>query len=454
MINNINHIIIIGGGESGVGAALLAKKKGFQVFVSDASSISSTYKTELDQFQIAYEENGHQRAKKLTTELIIKSPGVPDDVPIIKFYTKKGIPIISEIEFASWYTNACIIGITGTNGKTTTSLLTHHILRTGGLNVSIAGNIGQSFARQVIQDTPDYYVLELSSFQLEGLQFFKPDIAILLNITPDHLDRYDYKLKKYITAKFQILKNSNIGTRFIYYQDDINITQYLAANNFSATPVTISLNDDATNGYADQEFLYFSKNSFARHQVPINNLPLKGNHNKINMLAAGLVGMQLNIPIATIEQGLKTFKNHPHRLEFVSSIDGVTYINDSKATNVEAVKYALESIQQPFIWIAGGVDKGNDYNLINNYLGNIKGLICLGKETNKLQSAIKNYTDNIYVTESIDQAVAYAQGLASSGDVVILSPACASFDLFKNYEDRGDQFKKAVLNLQKKEVID
>ncbi|MEO7988186.1 MAG: UDP-N-acetylmuramoyl-L-alanine--D-glutamate ligase [Chryseolinea sp.] len=443
------RIIILGGGESGTGAALLAKVKGYDVFVSDQGPIKEKYKAELTQNNISFEEGQHSVEKILSATLVIKSPGIPDKAEIIKKIKAAGISIVDEIEFAFRHTGAKVIAITGTNGKTTTTLLTYHLMKNAGFNVGLAGNVGFSMARQIAQQKFDWYVLEVSSFQLDGTKSFKPEIAILLNITPDHLDRYEYNMQNYIDSKFSIIKNMNASQHFIYYADDDVIAKELGKGNIAPKQLSISLNSSSTSPLKfDGEKMNF--NLTEKFTLMQSETTLNGPHNLINTMAAvsavSIAGVSLN----SIKEGLKTFKNAPHRLELVATINGVEFINDSKATNVDSVVYALGSYEKPLVWIAGGVDKGNDYNIIKDAVKKkARALICLGKENDKLKKAFGDVVPTIKETQSVHELVRMALQVAQAGDVVLLSPACASFDLFKNYEDRGDQFRKEVLELKK-----
>lgn len=448
-IKMIERIAILGAGESGTGAALLAKKKGYDVFVSDQGTIKDKYKKELSQNAIAFEEGTHTESKIVNAKLIIKSPGIPDKAEIIKKVKYSNIPVIDEIEFASRYTDGKIIAITGTNGKTTTTLLTYHLLNNAGFNVALAGNVGFSMARQVAQGKHDWYVLEMSSFQLDGIKDFKPEISILLNITPDHLDRYEYTLQNYVNSKFRIIKNVNNQQNFIYYSDDEIIAKEMKERNLSVGQLPISLKvDSSAPVHFDGLAMSFSLKE--KFKVLQSETTLKGPHNLINTMAAVSAAYLAGASLDKIKAGLKTFKNAPHRLEAVATINGVEFINDSKATNVDSVVYALGSYDKPLIWIAGGVDKGNDYNIIKKQVQEkVRTLICLGKENEKLRKAFGDVVTTIRETQSVRDLVRIALEEAKKGDIVLLSPACASFDLFKNYEDRGDQFRAAVLELKK-----
>ncbi|WP_026463783.1 UDP-N-acetylmuramoyl-L-alanine--D-glutamate ligase [Adhaeribacter aquaticus] len=441
-------IAILGAGESGVGAALLAKAKGLEVFVSDMSSIREAYKETLEQNHIPFEEGKHDYDKILSANEIIKSPGIPDKAEIIKQAKAKNIPIISEIEFAGRYTQAKFICITGTNGKTTTTLLTYHLLKSAGLNVALAGNIGESLAQKVITDTTDYYVVELSSFQLDNMYQFKAHISILLNITPDHLDRYDYCMDNYAKSKLRITQNMTPSDYFIYNSEDEVIKKHFSQEDFTGTAVPFGLNQQHGIRAYFQEEVIVTEIAGIRDIVNVSTSPLIGKHNQYNTLAAVTAALLMGIKPPQIEKALATFQNADHRLQPVGTSAGVTYINDSKATNVEAVWYALEGIKKPIIWIAGGVDKGNNYEtLVPLAKEKIKALICLGKENAKLLQAFKDVIPIIEETQSVDEAVQKAKAGAVAGDVVLLSPACASFDLFQNYEHRGRSFAEAVQRL-------
>ncbi|QHT69331.1 UDP-N-acetylmuramoyl-L-alanine--D-glutamate ligase [Rhodocytophaga rosea] len=447
-------VVILGGGESGVGAALLAKHKGMEVFLSDKGSLSDKYKQILVENAIPYEEGQHTESLVLEADEVIKSPGIPDKAPLIQALVQKGITIISEIEFASRYTKAKLIAITGSNGKTTTTLLTYHLLKSAGLKVGLAGNIGESFAKQVIADTFDYYVLEISSFQLDNSYEFHPHIAILLNITPDHLDRYEYTFQKYIDSKFRIARKLAKEDYFIYYKENPPIEKELAVRNIPAMLLPVSLESEVQTGaYLSNDTLVIRTGSPIR--IALDELPVQGKHNAINSMAAILTCRILDIEEVAIKAGLKTFQNAPHRLEKAGEINGVTFINDSKATNVDSVFYALESMKQPVVLIAGGIDKGNDYTQIEELVNQkVKALVCLGKDNSKLLAFFRGKVPIIQETAYIREAVQMGLQLAKPGEVVLLSPACASFDLFKNYEDRGTQFKQAVSDLKNLKLQD
>ncbi|MFT6868086.1 MAG: UDP-N-acetylmuramoylalanine--D-glutamate ligase [Cyclobacteriaceae bacterium] len=444
-------IAILGAAESGIGAAILAKKLGLEVFLSDSGAISDARKAILHQHEIAFEEGGHSTSTILAADLVVKSPGIPDKAPFIQSIVAQGISVISEIEFAFRYMekDAKVIAITGTNGKTTTTLLTYHLLKSAGLKVALGGNVGVSLAKLVAEGGYDYYVVEVSSFQLDGIVQFKPDIAVLLNITPDHLDRYNYDFQSYVSSKFRITENLTSDECFIYCADSKPITEEISKRKIEACLFAVS----ATKGpkwqaHIDNEHLIFDykfKEKGRKHQIPVSEISLIGKHNMINSMSAVLCALTLDVPIESILKSLKSFINAPHRLELAGKIDGVKYINDSKATNVDSVFYALDGINEPIIWIAGGTDKGNDYSQIADLVRDkVKALICLGVDNSPLRMAFDGMVENIVEVDSAAKAVSAAHDFATKGDVVLLSPACASFDLFTNYEDRGDQFKAAV----------
>ncbi|MEO5603533.1 MAG: UDP-N-acetylmuramoyl-L-alanine--D-glutamate ligase [Cyclobacteriaceae bacterium] len=442
------RIVILGAGESGTGAALLAKVKGFNVFVSDHGTIKDKYKSELKLNEISFEEGGHTEEKILDAKLIIKSPGIGDKVPIMQKVAELNIPVLDEIEFAFQYTKAKVIAITGTNGKTTTTLLTYHLMKAAGVRVGLAGNVGFSMARQVINENFDWYVLEVSSYQLDGTETFKPEIGILLNITPDHLDRYEYTMQNYVNSKFQLIENMTRQENFIYYADDEVITKEIKTRSVVPDQIQISLRPDASSAvkYDGENMVFNFREKFSIAQ---SETTLKGRHNLINTMAAVTAVSLAGVDLPAIRAGLKTFVNAPHRLEPVGIVNGVEFINDSKATNVDSVVYALGSYDKPLVWIAGGIDKGNDYNIIKEAVKKkVRALICLGKDNEKLRKAFGDTVPTIKETQSVKELVHLALQLAKEGDVVLLSPACASFDLFKNYEDRGDQFRNAVRELK------
>jgi len=443
------RIVILGGGESGVGAAVLGLKKGFEVFVSDFGKIKEKYKNVLSHFEIKFEEGKHTEDLILTADEVIKSPGIPDEAGIIKKIKENRISIISEIEFAGRYTSAKIICITGSNGKTTTTLLTYHILKKAGLNVGLAGNVGQSFAMQVAEKDFDYYVLEISSFQLDGMFEFKANVAVLMNITPDHLDRYENNFQNYINSKLRIVHNQEQNDAFVYCDDDPVIRKEINKRKIKSIQYPFSIKKQITG-----EGACITENNITINiqpnilQMTLENLALQGKHNIYNSMAAGIAARIFDIKKDIIKDSLSDFQNVEHRLEFVARIHGIDFINDSKATNVNSTWYALESMQSPVIWIAGGIDKGNDYNLLKNLVGEkVKAIICLGKDNQKLIDAFEEIAENIVTTTSMDDAIKYAMFLGQKDDTVLLSPACASFDLFENFEERGNEFKKAVGNL-------
>ncbi|MDR2038885.1 MAG: UDP-N-acetylmuramoyl-L-alanine--D-glutamate ligase [Bacteroidales bacterium] len=442
------RIVILGAGESGVGAAILATKQGFDVFVSDSGAIKPEYKYMLDSHYILYEEGNHSMEIILSANEVIKSPGIPDSAPVIQSIYDAYIPIISEIEFASRYTKAKKICITGSNGKTTTTTLIYYMMQQAGMNVGMAGNVGKSFALQVAEDDYDYYVLELSSFQLEGMHQFKADIAILLNITPDHLDRYDYSLQKYVNAKMRILQNMTKEEFFIFCSDDEITIRELESIVLAAQTLPFSIENKPSPGaYLDNDWIKvdFRKDIFS---MPVNDLSLKGKHNIYNSMAAGIAGKVLDIRKEHIRSALSTFPGVEHRLEKVLKIKDVTYINDSKATNVNSTWYALESMETPVVWIAGGTDKGNDYSVLEELVEKkVHFMVCLGKDNTKLIESFGEIVPQYVEVHSMKDAVREAYQKANPGDTVLLSPACASFDLFNNYEDRGRQFKQYVREL-------
>lgn len=448
-MKNKQEIVVLGAGESGTGAAILAKTKGLPVFLSDSNEIKKKYISVLKQFEIDFEEKGHKLNRILNARLVIKSPGIPDSVTMLKQIREKGIPVFSEIEFAGKFTQAKKICITGSNGKTTTSLLIQHILKSAGLNVGLAGNIGKSFAWQVALENHEVFVLEISSFQLDGMFDFKADIAVLLNITPDHLDRYGYDFSKYADSKFRILQNQKKNDALIYFADDPVIKQGLEGRKVQSRLFPISLKKSGIELGAflknNEIIINVNKNQL---NMTLEQLALQGKHNAINSMAAGVAAKLMDIRNETIKQCMSDFHNAPHRLEQVSMVHGITFINDSKATNVNSTWYALESIDQPIVWIAGGIDKGNEYDSLKPLVKQkVKAIVCLGIDNEKLHEEFGSITKTMVDAESAEEAVRQAYYLASKGDVVLLSPACASFDLFENYEDRGNQFKKAVKEL-------
>ncbi|MBP6146360.1 MAG: UDP-N-acetylmuramoyl-L-alanine--D-glutamate ligase [Flavobacterium sp.] len=442
------RLVILGGGESGVGTAILGKKKGYEVFVSDFGKIKGNYKEVLIINGIAWEEEKHTENLILNADVVMKSPGIPEKSPIVKKLFEKGIPVISEIEFAAPFTDATIIGITGSNGKTTTTMLTHHLLKSAGLNVGLGGNIGKSFAWQIADNKYDSYVLELSSFQLDGIVNFKPHIAIITNISPDHLDRYDYKYEKYIDSKFRITMNQTEDDYLLYDADDEAINEWFKTHTTKAKLIPFSLTKTFSEGaYIKNNKMEIKIN---REELTMDTeyIALEGKHNMKNAMAATSVAKLMQIRKATIRESLSNFQGVEHRLEKVLKIQNVQYINDSKATNVNATFFALDSMNTPTVWIVGGVDKGNDYTeLMSLVREKVKAIICLGVDNKKIIDVFGNVVDIMVEVSTMTDAVKMAQRLTEKGDSVLLSPACASFDLFESYEDRGNQFKKAVKNL-------
>ena len=442
------RIVVLGAGESGAGAAVLAKVKGFDVFVSDMSLIKDAYKALLNKYEIEWEDGRHSIEKILNADEIIKSPGIPDTAPVIREIQKKGIPIISEIEFAGRYTHAKMICITGSNGKTTTTLLTYHILKNAGLNVGLAGNVGKSLALQVATENFDYYVIELSSFQLDNMYKFKADIAVLLNITPDHLDRYGYDMQNYINAKFRITQNQTPNDAFIYWNDDPIITKELKAHELKARLYPFSEEkEEGVKAYTENNQIVIDAPNDTL-TITEDDLALQGRHNLYNSMAASISAKVLDIKKEDIREGLKDFKGVEHRLEKVARVRGVEFINDSKATNVNSCWYALESMRTKVILILGGKDKGNDYSEIEELVKEkVNAIICLGVDNSKLHAFFEGKVPHIEDASSMKKAVDKAFACAQKGETVLLSPCCASFDLFKSYEDRGEQFKECVRNL-------
>lgn len=447
-MNEDAKIVVLGSGESGVGTAILAQQKGFKVFVSDKGEIKEEYKKVLLHNEIDWEENGHTLSKIMDADEVVKSPGIPDTIQLIIALQKKGISIVSEIEFAARYTAAKLICITGSNGKTTTTLMTYHIMSNAGLNVAVAGNIGESFAKLVAENQHDYYVLELSSFQLDGMFRFKANIAMLLNITPDHLDRYDNDMQKYVDSKLRILQNQTEDDVLIYNADDEVIVKELKKRKIKARMLPFSMEQEVLEGACIiNEQLNININN-KQITMSIHELAQQGKHNAYNSMASGIAGKVLEIRKEIIRDSLSDFQNVEHRLEFVAEVHGIEFINDSKATNVNSTWYALESMQKPTIWIAGGVDKGNDYEFLTGLVKQkVVGMVCLGKDNSKLHSAFDGIVDEIWDASDASEAVRLAYRLAKKGYSVLLSPACASFDLFESYEERGNYFKKAVRSL-------
>ncbi len=440
--------VILGAAESGVGSAILARKQGFDVFVSDLGSIKAKYRKELTDRQFDFEEGRHSEEKILNADVVIKSPGIPDKAPLVVKLKEKGVPVISEIEFAGKYTSAKKICITGSNGKTTTTLLTYHMLEKAGYNVGLAGNVGQSFAWQVAEKEFDYYVLELSSFQLDGMYEFKADISVLLNITPDHLDRYNYNMQNYIDSKFRIAQNQTAEDVFIWCSDDpvLKLEMEKRKINAHCVPFGLGLPPAEGAGVIDNNLIInWKQNIFT---MSILDIALQGNHNTYNSMAAGISGMAVNIRNEMVRESMADFKGVEHRLERFLKVHGIEFINDSKATNINSTWYALESMSQPTVWIVGGIDKGNDYGQLTELVKKkVKAIVCLGKDNSKIMEAFRHIGIDMVETQSMEDAVRSAYYLARNGDTVLLSPACASFDLFENYEDRGYQFKNAVKEL-------
>lgn len=444
----MKRLVVLGGGESGVGTAILGKQKGYEVFVSDKGKIKERYTNVLEHFDIDWEAEGHTEAKILNADLVMKSPGIPDTVPLVKALLAKGIPVISEIEFASNYTDATLIGITGSNGKTTTTMITNHLLKEGGLHVGMAGNIGDSYAKMVAENDYDFYVLEISSFQLDGITEFKPHIAILTNITPDHLDRYEYKFENYIASKFRIAENQTKEDYFIYDADDEVIVDWLKSHPIKSKLLPFSLEKELKEGaYLKNDKIILNLTNETL-EMTTDALALEGKHNVKNSMAAMTAAKLVSIRKESIRESIANFQGAPHRLEKVLKIHHVQYINDSKATNVNSVFYALDSIKTPIVWIAGGQDKGNDYKeLMPLVREKVKAIVCLGLDNEKIKDVFGNVVDLMVETFAMEEAVKVAYKIAERGDTVLLSPACASFDLFENYEDRGNQFKDAIKSL-------
>ncbi len=448
-MENRERIVILGAGESGTGAAILARTKGFDVFVSDAGKIKPFYRELLDEYQVIYESGGHTERLITNATEVIKSPGIPESAPIIKLLRKKEIPIISEIEFAGRYTNAKKLCVTGSNGKTTTTSLIHHMMRKAGLNVGMAGNVGRSFAFLVATEAYDYYVLELSSFQLDGMYQFKADIAILLNITPDHLDRYDYNFQNYVDSKFRVTQNLTEEEYFVFCSDDEITIKELEKIVTRAEQLPFAyqkkVKDVAWIENEEELHIEFDDVDFS---MSVQELSLKGRHNTYNSMAAGIAGNVLKIRNEVIREALMDFQGVEHRLETVMKVHGINFINDSKATNVNSTWYALESVKGKTVWIVGGVDKGNDYTELYNLVENkVKAIVCLGKDNERVIQAFRGKVESIVESGNMEEAVKAAYFLARDGETVLLSPACASFDLFESYEDRGRQFKSAVRSL-------
>ncbi|PCI06182.1 MAG: UDP-N-acetylmuramoyl-L-alanine--D-glutamate ligase [Flavobacteriaceae bacterium] len=444
----MKKIVILGGGESGVGTALLAKKMNYDVFVSDYGIIKENYKAVLSKNDIAFEEEKHTETKILEADVVMKSPGIPESVPIVVLLLKKGVSVISEIEFAARYCKETVIGITGSNGKTTTTLLTHHVLSKAGLDVSVAGNIGASFAEQISLSKAENYVVELSSFQLDGIVDFAPHIAIITNISPDHLDRYNYDFNAYVESKFRITKNQTEKDYLIYDGDDVVIASWLSKNKIRPRLLPFSLVKEVEQGvFLKGQELIIKLNS-EEVIMDIKTLALQGKHNTKNAMAAAMTAKLMKVRKQSIRESLEDFEGVEHRLEPVKKVRGVSYMNDSKATNVNATYYALDCMKTPTVWIVGGVDKGNDYfDLMPLVREKVKAIVCLGVDNTKIKETFGNVVDLIVETLGAEEAVKVAAKIADEGDTVLLSPCCASFDLFENYEDRGDKFKIAVRNL-------
>jgi UDP-N-acetylmuramoylalanine--D-glutamate ligase len=440
--------VILGAGESGVGTAILAKKEGWNIFVSDFGAIKDKFKTALDELAVEWEEGAHTMERLLEADLVVKSPGIPPTASSIVAIKEKGIKVISEIEFAGYYTKAKTICITGSNGKTTTTLMIHHILNKAGVNVGLAGNIGESFAKQVARENYDWYVLELSSFQLDDMHEFKADIAILLNITPDHLDRYEYKMENYADSKFRVIQNQTNSDWFIYNADDKVIEEGINKRTITSNLAPFSLKKEIAQGGFVNNKQQLTINIKEQFTMSIHDLALKGKHNTQNSLASGIASRILEIRKEAVRDSLSDFVNVEHRLEFVAKVHGIEFINDSKATNVNSTWFALESMEHPTVWIVGGVDKGNDYSeLLGLVKDKVKAIICLGKDNAKIFEAFENDVETIVEASTALEAVAYGYRLAKKDETVLLSPACASFDLFDNYEHRGNEFKNAVRSL-------
>ena len=441
-------LVVLGGGESGVGAAILGKDKDMTVFLSDMGTLKPEYRDQLVAENIEFEEGRHTEEKILDADIVVKSPGIPPYTPMVKKIAEKGIPVLSEIEFASQYTDAKMVCITGSNGKTTTTLLTYHILTKAGLDVGLAGNVGKSLALQVARDPHAYYVIELSSFQLENMYNFKADIAVITNITPDHLDRYDYKMENYVRAKFRILQNQTEEDYFIYWQDDPVIREQIRNLQIEAMQMPFSeFEEDGSKAYVKDGIVRFITPNEV-WEIPRDKLSLTGLHNLYNSMAAGLSASLLDIRKDTIREALADFEAVEHRLEYVATVDGARYVNDSKATNVNSTWYALESMNTPTVLILGGKDKGNDYTEIEDLVKEkVKAIVCMGKDNSKLLDFFTGKVPAIFDTHSIEEAVKKCHEVAEAGDTVLLSPCCASFDLFSSYEDRGRQFKQQVKSI-------
>ena len=447
-MGELKKIVVLGGGESGVGAAVLAKNKGFEVFLSDNGEIAEEYQIVLSNNDIEWEQKQHSESKIVMASEVIKSPGIPDETPLIQMLLERNIPVLSEIEFAGRFSDAFMICVTGSNGKTTTAMLIYHILKKAGFNVGLAGNVGKSLAYQVAKESYDHYVVELSSFQLDGMNEFKADIAVLLNITPDHLDRYGGEFQRYVDSKFRIIQNQTNRDHFIYWLDDPVISDEISKREIKAKSLTFSDRGKVDEGaWIVNEQLIINLNN-NKLTMSIHDLALQGKHNGQNSMASGIAARVLEIRKEIIRESLSDFQNVEHRLEFVARVHGIEFINDSKATNVNSTWYALESMSKPVVWIVGGVDKGNDYQMLQELVvSKVKAIVCLGKDNSKIIKAFSGKIDHILEAQSAMDAVGLSYQLATKGEIVLLSPACASFDLFDDYEDRGNKFKRAVKSL-------
>lgn len=442
----MKKLIVLGGGESGCGAAVLGKKLGMEVLLSDGGKLKDPYRRLLEQYDIPFEEGGHTPEKVLAADLAVKSPGIPDTAPLVVELSKKGVPVVSEIEFAGWYTDAKMICITGSNGKTTTTSLIYHIMKGAGMNVGLAGNIGRSLALQIALDPKPAYVIELSSFQLDGMSDFKADVAVLMNITPDHLDRYDHKMQNYVDSKFRIIRNQTPDDYFIYWVDDPVIQGELAKYDIKAAQWPFSAKNSSAPAYVDAQRLTLKVPGKADMEISRSRIPLKGLHNMFNCMAAALACTAAGVAPDRIAEGIFSFKAVPHRLELVAEIDGVKWINDSKATNVASTYYALESMDSPTVLILGGTDKGNDYSEILPFVREkVREIVCMGVDNRKIIDFFTGKVEAVHDTHSLDEALKCCRNVARRGETVLLSPCCASFDLFKNYEQRGDLFRLKVL---------
>lgn len=447
-MGELKKIVVLGGGESGVGAAVLAKNKGFEVFLSDNGEIAEEYQIVLSNNDIEWEQKQHSESKIIMASEVIKSPGIPDETPLIQMLLERNIPVLSEIEFAGRFSDAFMICVTGSNGKTTTAMLIYHILKKAGFNVGLAGNVGKSLAYQVAKESYDHYVVELSSFQLDGMNEFKADIAVLLNITPDHLDRYGGEFQRYVDSKFRIIQNQTNRDHFIYWLDDPVISDEISKREIKAKSLPFSDRGKVDEGaWIVNEQLIINLNN-NKLTMSIHDLALQGKHNGQNSMASGIAARVLEIRKEIIRESLSDFQNVEHRLEFVARVHGIEFINDSKATNVNSTWYALESMSKPVVWIVGGVDKGNDYQMLQELVvSKVKAIVCLGKDNSKIIKAFSGKIDHILEAQSAMDAVGLSYQLATKGEIVLLSPACASFDLFDDYEDRGNKFKRAVKSL-------